>query len=404
MGNMSCEHEDYLGIADAGDSATRGGELSEQMIVLDNERMNEVLGVLYAAYQKGEYPYSLDSTRVPQDERHMPETLEHGTIDHAMFLFTVCYYMRGGIKSNDAVIRLGYMYDDMPHLFDAHVARYMDSGEIAQILKRYGLGFQKTVSELWVENARRMSKIWDGDPRNIFEGVNTYDECVRRVKNNKKGDGFIGFQEKMVSMIMYYLMDQNLIPYFNHPLPVDIHVMRVSVETEIVKFVGYAEDDNVLSDELLAILRQAFHDYAERNGIDMLRLCDAVWLLSSTLCGTQPGNTTQEPNGYNARSTDLIALEINTDDEKQRRDYHKSCGSCPLQELCDWNVPSADYYRKGKLRRRGRRVKFPMPHYQEELFGITHARQASRRDIGQKAVAMAQLHKPEAATSQGMLF
>jgi len=346
-----------------------GGEQARE-IVVDKARVSAVLGRLVCAFENDEFPYNLDATRVPQDHRHMPETLEFGTREHAMFLWNVCYYMRGGIKSDDAVKRLAKLYDTSPELFVAAEVREKAPEDIARILKANGLGFQDTVARAWVTNADRMHARWDGDPRNVFDGVTTYEESLRRVKNDAKGGGFIGFQEKMVSMIIYYLADEGLIEEFEFPLPVDIYVLRVSIANELVKFKGYSEDENVFSNELLGVVRGLYLDYAREHNVNMLRLCDAVWLLSQSICGAQPGNITLEPEGRqnrNGRSTKLVPLPININNEDQRIAYQRSCGQCPVQETCAWNVPGKIYYVQGELKRRGRRVQFPAPS-QETLF------------------------------------
>jgi len=228
----------------------------EKRIIVDDERVRRVLGTLLCTYENGEYPYSLESTRLPHDHDHLPDTLEIGSQAHAMFLFTACYYMRGGIRSVDAVKRLGTIYRDTPELFEASVVRETDPSVIATSLKDNGLGFQKTVSQQWVENARRLNDRWGGDPRRIFDGVTDYDTALERIQRTRREKGFVGFQEKMTSMITYYLMDEGMIAYFDFPLPVDMHVLRVSIEHELVRFEGYQEDENVLSDELLTILRR----------------------------------------------------------------------------------------------------------------------------------------------------
>jgi hypothetical protein len=128
---------------------------SKYVITIDKEHAYPILDNLMEAYTSNASPYNLDRVRVPQDPRHMPKTLERGSVDHAMFLFNVCYYMRGGIKSNDAVKRMSAIYDAHPELFNADFARTFDSNELQAILKENGLGFQATVANQWIENSRR---------------------------------------------------------------------------------------------------------------------------------------------------------------------------------------------------------------------------------------------------------
>lgn len=333
-------------------------------ITVNKDHAYEVLDTLLSAYAAGAPPYNMDRVRLPHDPRHMPETLERGGRDHATFLFNVCYYMRGGIKSNDAVKRMARVYDDHPELFNCEVAQEFNQETLAKILGNHGLGFQKAVAKQWVENARRLYEQYDGDPRNIFADVSTYEESQEKVQNDGKGGGFLGFQEKMTSMIIYYLMDEELIAPFNFPIPVDLHVMRVSIANEMITFGDAPYGTNLFREETLRALRTLYLNYAADRDISPLRLCDAVWMLSESLCGRHPGNTTLKPEGRKARkgrATRLIPGPVDIHNPTQQKAYHDSCGICPIQETCQYNLPGTHYYVGGNLIIRGRRVRFPLP-------------------------------------------
>ena len=338
-----------------------------ERIIVHPKRVDEVLDTLMEAYENERYPYYLDRVRVPQDERHMPPSLERGTKEHAMFFWNVCYYMRGGTKSTFAVQQMAEVYEDRPDLFDCYEILATPQEDIEQTLKDHKLGFQKTVAKQWKENAWRMLENFDGDPRNIFADLSEYekpyDELVSRVKNDTKGGGFMGFREKMTSMIAYYLMDEELVQPFNFPIPVDLHVMRVSIETEMVTFPDLEFPANVHSEALLETLRGVYFDYAERRGVNPLRLCNAVWLLSEALCGQAPGNQVSEPNGRDNREgrlTTLIPEEVNPNDPAQQRRYERTCARCPVEKQCNLNVHGgAMYYAAGRVAVRGTRLRFP---------------------------------------------
>ena len=333
-------------------------------ITVNKEHAYEVLDTLMQAYETNAPPYNLDRVRLPHDPRHMPKTLERGGVDHAMFLFNVCYYMRGGIKSNDAVKRMANIYDEWPDLFNCETVQNFDEETIISILSSHGLGFQKTVAKQWIENSQRMLEKFDGDPRKIFDGVENYEQSQELVQNDSKGNGFLGFQEKMTSMIIYYLMDEELIEPFNFPIPVDLHVMRVSIANEMITFGDVPNGTNLFTKETLSALRQLYLGYAEEKNVNALRLCDAVWMLSESSCGRHPGNTTIEPLGRkirNGRSTYLIPKVVDVNDPAQQKAYQESCAICPIQDTCEFNIPGTQYYVGGNIIIRGRRVRFPLP-------------------------------------------
>ncbi|MCD8561592.1 hypothetical protein LRY29_00765 [Candidatus Saccharibacteria bacterium] len=337
--------------------------------VIDTDQVDAVLDTLMEAYSANAFPYHKESVRLPQDERHMPRTLEYGTKEHAMYLWNTCYYMRGGTKSTQAFRALSALFDERPDLFDCNNAQEWGQDEIEAELKSHGLGFQKTVSKHWIENSERMRVLYDGDPRNIFRNLpdsgRKYDELVRRIKRDPRGGGFYGFREKMTSMITYYLMDAGLVETFNFPIPVDLHVARVSIANGLVHFPGIEYPQDVYGSELMGLLREAYFDYGERHSVSPLDLCNAVWLLSESLCGMAPGNRVIEPNGRENREgrlTKLIPEPVRIDDPALISRYEKSCRHCPVEATCDLNVHGgAMYYAAGQLAIRGYRERFPDP-------------------------------------------
>jgi endonuclease III len=338
------------------------------VVTIDKAHAYPILDTLLEAYANNEPPYNLDRARLPQDPRHMPASLERGSTDHAMFLFNVCYYMRGGIKSNDAVRRMATIYDDHPELFNCEYAQLVQTNELEEILTTHGLGFQKAVAKQWIENSRRLQTEYEGDPRRIFDGVTSYEQSQERIQN-QRGQGFMGFQEKMTSMIIYYLMDEGLIEPFNFPIPVDLHVMRVSIANRMVNFIDQQNNPvpngtNLYTKETLAALRKLYFEYAQERGVNPLRLCDAVWMLSESSCGRHPGNVTVEPLGRstrNGRKTYLIPKEVNEHDPAQQKAYAESCGICPIENTCELNIPGTQYYVGGNIIVRGERKRFALP-------------------------------------------
>lgn len=315
------------------------------------DQLDAVVDRLLAAQEKNAFPYNLDAAQLPQDERNMPPSLPRGGREHANFLWATCYYMRGGIKSTSAFRSLSKIYEQQPEVFDPEHACRMDPSDITALLVENGLAFSaENIGRYWVKNAHRMLGFYDGDPRNIFDEVSSYEQVLKRVRSTPNS-GFAGFQKKMSSMISYYLMDAELIPYFDFPLPVDFHVLRVSAATEIITFENAPDDNDIYSEKTLDMLRALYHDYSVTHGVSQLDVCNAVWLLSSAICGSQPGNIMLEPgdrNRRNGRKTHIVPMPIDTSNPRQLRMYEKSCAPCPVEEVCEFNMPSKAYYVAGK--------------------------------------------------------
>ena len=340
----------------------RPPELKDHNVVVHQDRVDETLDPMMEAYYARSFPYDLPAARVPHETSNMPVELPLGGVEHAMFHFVGCYYMRGGIDSYNAYTRLGKIYSKRPELWncDYVVSRSLDDdsreqleAEIAQTLKYAGLGFQATIARGWVENAHRLIQGYEGDPRKIFEGTSDYAEIVGRVKRKGK-NGFFGFREKMTSMLAYFLADDKLIPGFTYPIPIDFHVSRISVASGMVTFpdLDHEPDLDVWSDQLQAALRDIYTDYAVRKNHTPEDLCNAVWLLSGVLCSEAPGNAVTQVSPKDerwGRSTLLAPIKVNPGSNRDREKYAKTCAKCPASLHCKWNIPAGRYYIHGAL-------------------------------------------------------
>lgn len=316
-------------------------------IIQNHERLHEVLDTLLEGLENRTFPY--DNFVLPQDRANFSAAFPYNDArEYASTLFRLCYYMRGRTDSVRAAQGLGRLHVRRPEYFKDGFASKTDPQALRQSLINAGLTALKSfVPDAWVENSKRMLALYDGDPRKIFEGVSGYEEACRRVMNDKKGGGFCGFQEKMVSMLLYFLMDAELIEFFYFPVPVDFHVLRVSVSLEIVEFSEDPIGRNVYSKELLAQLREMFQKYSESNGITPLAMAEAMWLLSNRLCKRTPGNKINEGE-WRKRKTVLTPVPP-TWTPAERRTQGATCGMCPVEPLCKYDIGAGPYYVDGKV-------------------------------------------------------
>jgi hypothetical protein len=151
--------------------------------------------------------------------------------------------------------------------------------------------------------------------------------------------------------------------------------MRVSISNRMIRFYdGDGQEvpvgTNLFTGETTAALRKLYFDYVEERGANPLLVCDAVWMLSESICGTNPGNVTLEPMGRDTRKgrgTYLIPQPIDIESPAQQKAYAKSCGICPAEHTCERNIPGKLYIVLGKLIDRGERVRFPESAYRHHI-------------------------------------
>ncbi len=327
-------------------------------------RAETVLDELVLRYRTSQYPYNTRAAVLPQSQEHLPSSLPRGGLDEANFLWCLCYYMRGVIDSISAVTRLGRLYEAHPDLFVPQLAAQLSQETIRTRLIEHRLPDTKTIAKTWSLNAQRLTERWGGDPRQIFAGISDYEAACVRIQSGKKDTGFMGFQEKMVSMIIYFLSYRHMIEGFPFPIPVDFHVLRTTIAHEMVTFTGIAEDENLFKPALLVAARKLYLWYSQTHGVTPLELCDTIWIYSRIMCQYNPGNAStvirEDPEGNRlvARAREVNAIPV-TWSTGQRNSYSRSCGHCAVRSTCSWNIPAGMYYVQGKLIRRGRRLDDP---------------------------------------------
>lgn len=373
----------------AGDTGSQLRELlegKEARIVPDFHKVDHVYTTLLDSYARRLYPFNQDSTRVPQDPRHMPRNLEMNVdecseeqkIQLASFWFADCYYMRGINNSNDMTINLADLHEDYPEIFNLQHAMTLDPKYIEGLLLEYHLPVQhKQISKAWVENARRIVELYDGDPRKIFENFGTYENLIKRIANDHRGGGFIGFQKKMGSMLGYYYMSLRLVPYQNIPLPVDFHVLRNALSQGLIRYENL-DEKSIPFEKTTDFLREVTFDFADHHDISQLALCDVIWLYSRAACVNSPTNSQKVVGKRQGRQTVWEPALTNAADasQKQLEAYQNSCGVCRLEPTCEHNVPSGRYYVSGQIHWPDPKLKLSTP--QDDLHSIDTLQDAQK--------------------------
>ena len=343
------------------------------------KRASEILDLLMKAYHAKAYPY--DFAKEPQRPENLPKGLKWGSRQHACLLFCFCYYMRGKIDSETAIIYLARIWEKYPEIFDpAEFALPLLSEEkekkVFDILCGNGLNFNaKQTAEHWVKNFHKIHRFWDSNPVNLFRSAATYQElCARLISSKKRAsdpNGFFGFREKMVSMLGHFYADAGIVGRlrFKMPSPIDFHLLRIFMMHDAFSVEGLSPDDNHCIPEVLDALREITVDYAKKAGEKSIDISAALWLLSSTLCFQNPGNRSVIGE-YKARGTEVTMWKPCWSETEMSR-YRRSCGRCPLSATCSWNVASGYYYLLGKAFRVPKR-RPPGLFFAEDLFGPKH--------------------------------
>lgn len=384
---------------------------------IDYRMAEQVFGAMVQRLGQKGIPYN--SAHVPQADHFLPNNLERDSRQHAVFLFMLCLWMRGGVESDTATIFLKKFHEEKPEYFNPSM--YFDRGNITVQglidnikveLIRYRLNQRIDENAAgWVYNMRKLARHWDSDPRSLMIDKPNFEVLSKRIIGKTRGgnfdfinedspNGFMFFREKMASMIAYFLMDAKLVPLFVTPVPVDFHVLRLLTSNLIIRVKDKDIEQSVGIDfyrpVTLRLAREVTEWYSKEYKVSPIALCDALWLLSRTLCRSNPGNSgyvyDERRKKIKRDQEEILQPHLDTDyilkfEEpiiKGRKRYkglrfnenelfsanriekvRSTCGVCPVKDFCKYNISSGFYYIGGKLV--PERLRFDPPNGQSDL-------------------------------------
>lgn len=338
------------------------------------------------------FPYDQKGAVIPQDI--IPKWLRDDKPALFNFYFYICLYMRGGIESLQAFNAMLRLRVDKPELFDAFHAQHLTQEELQPIIAEYIGWDSEAVARFWIENSKRLVRNWDGQAINIFCGhssnvftrLDSYEEALRRIRNKRteaewkkaclvddRGEGFMGFQPKMVSMYVYFVDWEGLLEkQFIYPTPADFHNFRFGLALRAL--VLHPQPENLRSTEKISGPWRALtvrYLEARKGKVSPVELADAIWLFSLTLCGGSPltdYHERKDKNGHGLFAEEGIdhSKTPNFLAPKFRGRLERTCLSCPLIDMCELAIPAGPYYQ----RRGDREVAFGGQLYLTDRFPI----------------------------------
>jgi hypothetical protein len=305
-------------------------------IVTNQERAIRLFARLIADHRSGEFPYTAENmAKLPQAQ------VGKELWNNANFWFYLCHLMRGMIKSDYAASQVVQLYHLTPELFDPAQAVKMTEEEINEQLKRvFKLSDAVLRWQRYGQAWRRNSEIllaWGGNILDVYRGCRTEADIRARVMNKLKyglplkEQGFYTFQEKMCSLLTYFLMVAGLISTIRTSPPIDFHHMRVMVGTGMIDL-----PEGSYRPKLVAAAGDRIgRDYLDRfRRMEPVKFADLLFVLSREGC---------------ARA--VTEADADWDDSAVIGRYQRSCGRCPLEDECHRTVVTDDYYiRDGRSR------------------------------------------------------
>lgn len=339
-------------------------------VTVDRKAVFKLLDTILPEWEERKYPYNRKDAVIPQTI--IPKELRDDKYALACFYFYICIYMRGGIESLQAFNAMLQMQHDHPELFIPLYVQWIPHQELQEILKEYIGWDSRAAAHNWIENSRRLVLHWKGDPLNLIKGLKSYTEACRRIRNKKtkgeiaksrhNGVGFVGFQYKMVSMLLYfYDWEEWLEPRFPYPSPADFHNFRLGIAAGAIKVTLKPGEMAKANEKMSRPWRLAIFSYIIERGADPVKVSDALWLRSLVQCGNSPLTLTKDDPlrqklDKEKKKIETLMTHAGIKEEWDHRKWAMSktaalkhtCFICPFVGTCR-PVPARPYYTKGLL-------------------------------------------------------
>lgn len=327
--------------------------MKDLQFVPNHRRIRAGLDALMESFYAGRYPFSRGDMEFPQDEVNMPVDLPRGGVEEAHYWVWVCNYMLGATDSmmmaRHVAFKLYPRYREL--LFNWDSLEKQSPAAVSKMLQDAELKFRSSEDEIpkgAIENAKRINKRWDGNILNAFEEAGTsWRKLYRLLKATKKGEGLVGYRDKMVSMLAFYLMRRKIVPYFPMPPQVDFHVMRVFWSCNMVvpsKLNG--EEVSELKAHVIPKFAEAIseilYDYILETNCNWLDLSDALWTQSRVRCKLSPSNSMSR-----GKDAEMVLKKPIVWSDNMIKRFKNSCEGCELALMCTSAISHGHYYGEG---------------------------------------------------------
>lgn len=317
---------------------------------IDYSRAKEIFALMLERYQGKRYPFQNMEEDLPQ---HL--VLAEVTADPlrlARHLFFSCHYMRGTVISSHAFRVLNDLQKESPWLFTEDILVLTTPLQVSQALGSKIKWHQEAIGKAWLQNARTLHREWKGDPRNIFRGVKSKETLYRRVMGRKyrpkepnRYTGFIGFQEKMTSMLAYFLEATGLIEPNPLSAPIDFHHFRVYLATGMIN----VTESEVRYEKVKRLGIQLAERLQRDFGLSQVEYGDVIWLWSLRSCRRSPHNRTIEVEHAESRRLTREVVPV-VWSPNQIGAHERTCGRCYIADHCSFGIPAGIYYKSGVFR------------------------------------------------------
>jgi len=204
----------------------------------------------------------------------LPKGMERGSKEHALYLFAMMFFDHN-IKSDILYMNGRKVFEKEPLFFKPNVAINLPS-KVDEIIKNdLHYKFLKGI-EGFLDNYRKLSREYDGDPREIFNEK----DVIRGLKEIQK---FNGYGPGLGSQLVCSFIEGEIVDFKNKedlPPKIDIHDIRISIGTGILK----TKKKKIHKGRVISGLADFYQRFCREKSLDLRAFDSALWILGSKVC------------------------------------------------------------------------------------------------------------------------
>lgn len=246
--------------------------------IQSNLRAREIVKVLSLAFENKEAVFS-DTKELLENQ--IPPNVSYKSRNHANFLFYLISQDHG-TKSSKLYDRAKRLYEVFPEKFDPRSIveehRPPANSELLDFIKLLGVRYANNSTKYWYKNSEILFNCYDGDTRNVFNGVDG-SGVSKRIRN------FYGFGPKISSLLIRVFVGigiANVDKIEEIDFPTDIHDTRIAALTKIADIPEDITENNY--SPFVKIAQNTWKEACKDRQINWLQVDRALWILGSKGC------------------------------------------------------------------------------------------------------------------------
>lgn len=240
-------------------------------ITTNYDRAVETATAAVNMLEENVYPFNIQNLR---PDTIVPERVELGSKQHALFLFFAC-----GWDSMEISERVYERVRTLASKIDLTEILTMTKERLTHTLtEAFGTGIETAISspvETMHSNSKKLLR-YDGDPSKLK--ADTIEKTIKNIEQ------FTQYGSEKAALLTKNFVRFGIWDFseFEIPIKIDRHALKISIGNRAITFPK--ETETIRYDRFTKTLRRLYNQVTEKKRISAIKLDDAMWGIGSKLC------------------------------------------------------------------------------------------------------------------------